>query len=56
MSEQTPAPSKSRTLPVLATVVVVAASMLMLFALPLFATPISAPAASSAASIALVPR
>ncbi len=56
MSEQTPAPSKSRTLPVLATVVVVAASMLMLFALPLFATPISAPAASSAASIALVPE
>jgi hypothetical protein len=53
MTDKTPAPSKVRTLPVLATVIVVAATLVMLIALPVLAAPISAPAASSGASPAL---
>jgi len=55
MSEHSSAPSKSRTLPVLGAVVLVAATMVMLFALPLFSSPVSAPAASSGLTPALTP-
>ena len=47
MSDLTPAPSKVRTLPVLGTVLVVAATLVMLLALPVLASPVAAPAASS---------
>jgi hypothetical protein len=55
MSEQTSAPSKVRTLPVLATVIVVAACLAMVLATAVVATPISAPAGSSGVSTALTP-
>jgi hypothetical protein len=47
MSDQTPASAKVRTLPVLGTVLVVAATLVMLLALPVLASPVAAPAASS---------
>jgi hypothetical protein len=55
MSDTTPVPTKVRTLPVLATVIVVALTLAMLIALPVFAAPVSAPAVSSGASPALAP-
>jgi hypothetical protein len=55
MTDQSAAPSKVRTLPVLATVVVVAATVLMLLALPVLAAPVPTPAASSGASPAVTP-
>jgi hypothetical protein len=55
MSDPTPAPTKVRTLPVLAAVIVVAATLVMLLALPVLASPVSAPAGSSGASTALAP-
>jgi hypothetical protein len=56
MSEQTSEPSKRRTLPVLGTVLAVAATLVMLLALPVLASPITAaPAGSSGASTALAP-
>ena len=47
MSDQKPAPSKVRTIPLLGTVLVVAATLVMLLALPVLASPVAAPAASS---------
>jgi hypothetical protein len=55
MSEQTSAPSESRTLPVLATVIVVAATLSMLLFASAFAAPFAGPAASSGAATALAP-
>jgi hypothetical protein len=55
MSDQAPAPSKVRTLPVLGTVLVVAATLVMLIALPVLASPVAAPAASSGVAPALAP-
>ncbi len=56
MSDHTPAPSKVRTLPVLATVIVVALTLAMLIALPIFAAPVPVPAApSGVSSAALAP-
>ncbi len=46
MSEPTPAPSKVRTLPVLGMVLVVAATLVMLLALPVLAPPATAPVSS----------
>jgi hypothetical protein len=56
MSEQMTAPSERRTLPVLGMVVVVAATLVMLLALPVIASPVAAaPAGSTGASTALAP-
>lgn len=55
MSDPKPAPSKVRTLPVLGTVLVVAATLVMLLALPVLASSGAAPAASSGLSPAVAP-
>lgn len=54
MTEHTPAPPTFRTLPVLGTVLVVAMTLAMLIALPVFAAPTSAPAASGGLTTSFV--
>jgi hypothetical protein len=55
MSEQMAAPSKSRTIPLLGTLIVVAITLVMLFALPLFAAPASAAPAANGLQPAVTP-
>ncbi|MCI4348226.1 MAG: hypothetical protein L3J97_06385 [Thermoplasmata archaeon] len=55
MSEHPSAPSKSRTLAALGSVIVVAASLVGLVALPLFAAPVAAQAPSSGVTTAVGP-
>jgi hypothetical protein len=55
MSERTAAPSKVRTVPILGTLIVVAFSLVMLFALPVVATPVTAPPATHGLTPAVAP-
>ncbi|MCI4352951.1 MAG: hypothetical protein L3K14_06135 [Thermoplasmata archaeon] len=55
MSEHPSAPSTPRTLPVLGMVIVVAVTMVLLFAMPLFASPVASPTAPSGLAVAFAP-
>ncbi|MGC2288706.1 MAG: hypothetical protein WA688_02465, partial [Thermoplasmata archaeon] len=55
MNARTTAPSKLRTLPILGTVIVAGAILVMLLALPVLASPLSAPAVSSGLAPTLSP-